>query len=324
MEYIENLDNKISKVSNNTEALKLIYHVRSRGNFYCTKPHCDYRECKLHLLDNRKAYICPICLTHYYPMSGTIMDHSHFAPRHWINLIRSFVRAPIAASVVAYEYECSYNTAYRVLDLIRFQMGEVMKTQKFSGKPVEIDEAGVLTGTKGLGRHYRFKKGRGNERYSSVLAIVERGSELGKMFKIESQSAEGIIPIILENVPKVTISSGVYNKKGPSGYKMFLEEFVDGNTEDTKFSTIATTIHGFRNVLAHQWLGATGHEIGFDYAMPEGWKIKDNITFINPRIYLEHYLKAFSTRGKIWGIRNFALEKRQEIKERLIQKFQEG
>lgn len=98
----------------------------------------------------------------------------------------------------------------------------------------------------------------------------------------------------------LTISEAFFGKSGVEGYLMFLEKFIDGKTTDTKFSNIAPKIHDWRNILAHQWLGTAGHRIEYDYKMKEGWKIKDKVTVINPKIYCECYLKAFSAGGKIW------------------------
>lgn len=123
----------------------------------------------------------------------------------------------------------------------------------------------------------------------------------------------------------LTISEGLFNTRGPEGYKLFLQKFIDGNTPDTEFSAIAESIHNWRNVVAHQWLGSLGHSIGYDYQMPLGWEVRGDITFINPRIYCEHYLRAFGPNGKIYDYKNFlSAQEMQEAKIRLIEKFKEN
>lgn len=120
----------------------------------------------------------------------------------------------------------------------------------------------------------------------------------------------------------LTISEALFNKGGSEGYKLFLEKFVDGETPDTQFSTIAQLIHNWRNVLAHQWIGSIGHEVGYDYLMAEGWKTQDDVTFINPRIYLDQYLKAFGPGGKIWSWESLLTDQeKQDAKDRLIAKY---
>ena len=122
----------------------------------------------------------------------------------------------------------------------------------------------------------------------------------------------------------LTISEGLFNKTGSSGYKLFLEKFMDGDTPDTKFSSIANSIHNWRNTIAHQWLGSIGHTIGYDYKMLLGWEKREDVTFINPRIYLEQYMKAFSSGGKIWNWENLLTDQEKEdSKKRLIYKYLE-
>lgn len=98
----------------------------------------------------------------------------------------------------------------------------------------------------------------------------------------------------------LTLSNGYFNKKGKDGYKLFLEHFIDGDTLDTKFSTIASRIHEWRNVLAHRWINISGHSFSYDFNMPEGWKIEGEFLLINPKIYLGYFLKAFGPGGKIY------------------------
>lgn len=120
----------------------------------------------------------------------------------------------------------------------------------------------------------------------------------------------------------LAISEAFFNKTGPEGYKLFLEKFVDGDSGDTKFSSIAELIHDWRNVLAHQWLGSIGHKIGYDYKMKFGWQERDGVVFINPKIYCKYYLEAFSSGGKIWNYdKIFTNQELQRIKECIIRKY---
>jgi hypothetical protein len=120
----------------------------------------------------------------------------------------------------------------------------------------------------------------------------------------------------------LTISEAFFNKSGPNGYRLFLETYVDGGTDDTKFSNIAEVIHDWRNVLAHQWIGSIGHEIGYDYEMEYGWEVRDDVTYINPRIYCEQYLASFKAGGNIWQYDQiFSEEQLEKIKQRIIAKY---
>jgi len=120
----------------------------------------------------------------------------------------------------------------------------------------------------------------------------------------------------------LTIAEVFFGTKGPEGYRRFLQTFVDGPTTDTQFSLIAEFIHDWRNVLAHQWIGSIGHRIQYDYDMELGWEKREDAIAINPRIYCEKYLGAFSANGRIWDYRKiFSESELQQAKQRIIYKY---
>lgn len=121
----------------------------------------------------------------------------------------------------------------------------------------------------------------------------------------------------------LTISEVFFNKTGLEGFKLFLEKYVDQKQTDKQFSLIAEEIHSWRNVLAHQWLGSLGHQIGYDYKMVEGWKKNsEDVLFINPKVYCDSYLAAFTSSGKIWKYENsFSQNELENIKIRIIKKY---
>jgi hypothetical protein len=120
----------------------------------------------------------------------------------------------------------------------------------------------------------------------------------------------------------LTISEGLFGRSKLDGYKLFLENFVDGDLSQLKFSSIAAPLHDWRNVLAHQWLGSIGHSMGYDYDMSSGWEEREGVIFINPKIYCNQYLDAFKAGGKIWNYQNLLNENAlNKAKDRLINKF---
>ncbi len=98
----------------------------------------------------------------------------------------------------------------------------------------------------------------------------------------------------------LTIAHGFFDQGGSQGYRLFLENFVDGCTPDTKFSAIADEIHQWRNVIAHRWINVAGHNISYDFSIPEGWKREGDLIIFNPEIYLNHFLDAFEGNRKIF------------------------
>lgn len=123
----------------------------------------------------------------------------------------------------------------------------------------------------------------------------------------------------------LTIAHAFFAKGGPDGYKLFLQHFVDGDTPDTTFSTISNEIHEWRNVIAHRWLNVSGHDFGYDYEMIEGWKKIGNVTFINPKIYLYYYMKAFGANGSIYRYENILSTEQllDGAKNRILSKYTE-
>ncbi len=121
----------------------------------------------------------------------------------------------------------------------------------------------------------------------------------------------------------LTIAYGLFNKNGEDGYKLFLKQFIDGNTPDTKFSTVAPRIHEWRNVLAHRWINVAGHSFNYDFNMAEGWKIEGEFLLVNPRIYLDQFLKAFGSGGRVYQYEKYLTtdEMWQAAKERFISKY---
>jgi len=124
----------------------------------------------------------------------------------------------------------------------------------------------------------------------------------------------------------LTIAYGLWGKEGEDGYKLFLEHFIDGGTPDTKFSTVAKRIHEWRNVIAHRWINVAGHSFSYDFNMDEGWRTEDEFLLINPKIYLDQFLKAFDTGGKIYRYDSILTtnQMREDAKKRFISKYTDG
>ncbi|MFH1956754.1 MAG: hypothetical protein ABIJ28_03850 [Patescibacteria group bacterium] len=120
----------------------------------------------------------------------------------------------------------------------------------------------------------------------------------------------------------LTISEIFWDLKGEFGYKKFLETFVDGDTKNTKFSFVAEKVHNWRNILAHQWLGSSGYHIQYNYGMSLGFELTGELLVINPKIYCDCYIKAFSAGGKIWEYNKLLNGLELDIaKQRIIDKF---
>lgn len=120
----------------------------------------------------------------------------------------------------------------------------------------------------------------------------------------------------------LTIAEVLAGKNGIEGYRWFLETYVDGETEDTQFSQVAETLHKWRNLLAHQWIGSLGHRIIYDYQMEKGWEWRNAVLAINPKTYRERYLAAFMAGGRIWRYDLlFTEEELRKAQVRIVEKY---
>lgn len=168
----------------------------------------------------------------------------------------------------------------------------------------------------------RFKKNPPVEVIDTLLNSLNNffNNEITLTTKVEN--AQTSLMFLGIHSVALTVSEGLFGKTGLTGYKLYLKNFVDGDTDDTKFSKIADLIHDWRNILAHQWLGSAGHKFGYDYQMSLGWQLRDDVCYINPRIYCSYFLKSFERSGKIWKFDKLLNEKELEhAKNRIIKKY---
>ena len=121
----------------------------------------------------------------------------------------------------------------------------------------------------------------------------------------------------------LTIAHGLFGEDSLKGYKMFLEHFIDGDTPDTKFSSVAAEIHEWRNILAHRWINVAGHSISYNFEMDEGWVKEGKFLVLNPQVYLNQFLKTFGEEGRVYQYNRILTsdEMYEEAKKRFISKY---
>lgn len=171
----------------------------------------------------------------------------------------------------------------------------------------------------------RLKRFQENSYVESIETLINSiNNYFNNELRITPDNYQSSLLFMGVHASALTIAEVFFGESKFKGYKHFLEAYVDGDTEDKKFSEIASTIHSWRNVLAHQWIGSIGHKIAYDYEMKQGWRKQGDVIVINPRIYCEQYLDAFKAGGKIWKYRQtFSAEELEAIKTRIIKKYLE-
>jgi len=177
-------------------------------------------------------------------------------------------------------------------------------------------------------RTERFQKSEPVEIIESLLGSIQNffNNEIAATFDNPNNRQTSLMFLGVHSVA-LTISHGFFGKDGEKGYRKFVQTYMDmdGDSADKKFSTIASEIHEWRNVIAHRWLNVAGHEIGYNFDMPEGWKKEGDVIYINPQIYLDQYLKAFdrSKGGMIYRYPEILTNPKalEAAKKRMLEKY---
>lgn len=167
----------------------------------------------------------------------------------------------------------------------------------------------------------RFQSGDPEEIIETLLNSID--NFYNRQIDQAAASELWLLVILGIHAVALTISEGVFGKSGLTGFKFFLENFMDEKEEGFKFSEIAEEVHNWRNIIAHQWLSASGYDFGTDTQMVKGWEVRDGITYFNPKVYYQAFQKSFDGGGKIWNWESLLTQKEaQEAKERLLKKYE--
>lgn len=166
----------------------------------------------------------------------------------------------------------------------------------------------------------RFQEGEPAEAIETLLNSID--NYFNNEISIAPQNYQTSLLFIGIHAVALTISESFFNVTGMKGYRMFLETFVDGESKDLRFSVIAQSLHNWRNVLAHQWIGSIGHHIEYSYVSELGWQNAGEKLIINPRIYYHQYIAGFAPDGRIWKYSRILNEEQlMGVKSRIIDKF---
>jgi hypothetical protein len=170
----------------------------------------------------------------------------------------------------------------------------------------------------------RFRANGPIEIIETLLCSIESGilQELHSVFDSPSKMQTNLMFLGTHSIA-LTLAHGFFGKDDEVGFGLFLKHFIDGCTQDTKFSIIASKIHGWRNVVAHRSISVVGHDFCCDFSILEGWKVDDGFLLVNPKIYLDSFLKSFSE-ARVYQYLSIldTTEKQEAAKERFISQYQ--
>jgi hypothetical protein len=106
-----------------------------------------------------------------------------------------------------------------------------------------------------------------------------------------------------------TVGEYIFGMSGSSATKFYLEHFVDGDTQDQRFSEIHELLHEMRNVLAHRWMSARSYEFALDYREEKGWWRGPDGIHINPSVFFRAFKSRFPDTAPERDYRKFVSER---------------
>lgn len=296
------------KYGTNLLCRKALLNHRISADGLCFNPKCDAEiEWYYTPLNDRNCLLCRKCLTHIHPTVDSIFEHSKVELKDWFEIIWRILssRGGISANYIHREFGYSYPTSLYLLHDIRKQMYNCLQFE-MDNTVVEVDESYISTGTKGLGRHHHFSRGRGSLRHTSILAIIERKGK-AKLFVIPATDAESILPKITENIP-LTISIftddwGAYNQLKELGYEhaavnhsieyVAKETGASTNSAENMFSTFKTmVIKGTYRSVSDKFLQHYCNEQAFRHT----YRFEEDYG-------MEAFLKSFSCLSDSYGVK---------------------
>lgn len=270
----------------------------------CLTPGCpgligNYKHLKSRKDDSsRKALICPKCLGHFHPLADGPFENCKLKLDLMFRIFYDVLSTPsgMTAHQIKQKYGVAYTTAHLFLHKIREHMGYCLP-QRFHGSVIEVDESYISSGNKGMDRHYRFKRGRGTEKNSTVMSIVERGGGC-LLIKIPDVQASTLLSLIetyvdksctvcTDNLPayrklsKIGYSHNVVNHKAEDGNVRWVDGMASTNAAENSFSNLKRGIKGIYRSVSDEHLQNYLNEYAFKH------------TFRNSNDYgFEEFLKA--------------------------------
>lgn len=214
---------------------------------------------------------CKGCRKQFTVTVGTIFEDSHIPLRTWLMAIALMCSSKKGISALQLKRNLglgSYQTAWFMAHRIRYAMTTEPLRSMLNGV-VEVDETYVG------GKSRRGIRGRGSERKTPVVALVERGGRV-RARPIEHLSAKNLKGAIREYVRHdariMTDDLPTYRglKREFADHKAVkhsAEEYVKGdahvNTAESFFALLKRGVHGTFHHISKRHLARYCHEFGF-------------------------------------------------------------
>jgi transposase-like protein len=239
-------------------------------------PHCKSRNATRITSKSEKVrdglLQCNACRGQFTVTVGTVMHRSHITLRQWVQAFHAMCASKKGISALQLQRNLglkSYQAAWHLAHRVRFAMkgGPLKKALKGT---VEVDET-YIGGKSRLG-----KRGRGSERKTPVVALVERGGRI-RTRPVERVSATALKRAIRENVRKdariMTDDFSSYHgldREFAGGHEIVNHgerEYVRGdvhvNSAESFFALLKRGVHGTFHHVSKTHLHRYCDEFGF-------------------------------------------------------------
>lgn len=189
-----------------------------------TCPHCQSQNATRIVAKSAKVrdglLQCKDCRGQFTVTVGTVMHRSHITLRQWVQAFHAMSASKKGISALQLQRNLglkAYPSAWHLAHRVRFAM-RVMPLRAVLKGTVEVDET-YIGGKSRLGR-----RGRGSERKTPVVALVERGGRI-RTRPVKRVSAKALKAAIRENVKT---SAAIMTDEFPS-YRGLGQEFKGGH-----------------------------------------------------------------------------------------------
>jgi len=262
------------------EARAILENIRWPNGPVC--PHCESQDVTRLAAKSETArdglIQCNGCRGQFTVTVGTVMHRSHITLRQWVQAFHSMCSHKKGVSALQLQRNLglkSYKSAWHLSHRVRFAMREDPLASLLTGT-VEVDETYV--GGKGRG-----KRGRGAERKTPVVALVERDGRL-RAHPVERVSAQELKGAIREAVDR---DARIMTDEFPS-YQGIGAEFAGGhetvqhaegkyvhgdahtNTAESFFALFKRGVHGTFHHISKRHLHRYCDEFGFRWDHRKG------------------------------------------------------
>lgn len=260
-------------------AREYLESVRWENGRYC--PHCgeNVRTGELNGVKDKKGrvrkglYKCYACRKQFTVTTGTVMHRTHLSLQQW--MIAFYLMAAGKKGVAALElqrvlgiasYKCAWHMAQRIREALRQEMPLL---EKFKGI-VEADETYIG------GKSRKMMPGRGSERKTPVVAVIERGGSaiVRPLDSVTAKNLKGAIREVADVTATIHtdefISYRGIGKEFQGGHHTvihssgeYCRDDVHCNSCESFFATMKRGVHGTFHHVSKKHLKRYADEFAF-------------------------------------------------------------